>query len=241
MKIQTSQPAYKIQFCANPIKTAKAAINRVKNFGDSQSPFDNAFKIYDDLWEELALPKELKLDTKLRDYDEVPMAFEIGNTCIGINKNISNFKMYLMNRLGITKALFRHEIEHVNEWWLIIRQHKTENFVKKCSENNIEIVGDINRFTEYFKKVENILGGIKPEEKVTAEKYTNAAFNYILIPNNPNPSETFNMIIMLIKRRNNILERDANKAQKEYMPTKIEFIKAILKETWNILRNKKSN
>lgn len=230
-------PQYKPNFCANPFKVGRTILEkRIHN-----SPFDVAEKIYDDLWEELKLPKDLKIPFAQRPYEPgTIMAFEVQNLCIGINKNISKLKMHLMNITGITKALLRHEIEHVQQRWLAIRYEGIDKVINDLPEKQRPI--DINAFRKYFQKVEKYFKKIKPEEIEDAIKYVNA------IEEHENFDRTsFSMSYTLIefikyciKYYSNDLERDANKAQKEYMPGRIEFIKTVTKELYQLVRNKRS-
>lgn len=237
-------PQYKPNFCANPFKAGRTAMEKRIN----SSPFDVAEKIYDDLWEELKLPKDLKLQFALRPYEDgSTMSFELENLCIGIDKNISKLKMHLMNVTGVTKAFLRHEIDHVQKYWIVIRYHGADGIIKRLPEKERKSIIDFNKFKNYLINVQKHFGEIKPEETEDAIKYTKAFDNYksAFVEIDSFNTSTLDIIIKMIKARknyeHNAIEIEADKVQKEYMPTKIEFIKAILKETWNILRNKKSN
>lgn len=248
MEIQhVQQLTYQPQFCAKPPKITHSGVTE-SACQKIRSPFDNALKIYDNLWEELALPNELKVPVKPCSYnDKTRMSFKFLNLFIGINKNLRNLKLRIMNITGITKALFRHEIEHIMQWWLIIRYCGSDNIIKGLTKDSKKQIENFDEFKKYLKKVEQHFGKIKPEEVEQAIRCIDG-YNNLVSPNqSTNLSDTSMLFIIVrniksyIKYRHNPMERDAYKAQKEYMPSKLKFIKSAAKEIWNILVNKQSN
>lgn len=230
-----------LTFKANPIMSMKCAFKRTsapKRYFKI-SPFLEARQIFDNLWKELLLPEQLKPPVCFGNFRKsYIMGLDITNLCINVNCNKTSFGMHLRNKTGATKASFRHEIEHLQQVWLVTRYLGTENIAKKYKEETGEAPSAYK--ITYMKNVERTFGKIEPNsgEEILAKIYVDAIENY------PEISEkaTFNItgiikdIIAGIKYYFNPLEQHARIAEKEYQPGILKLCAETIKEAYKIIK-----
>ena len=189
-------------------------------------------KTYNELWEELKLPRNLKPPLQFRAMLS-EMGFSINEYMIFVNKNKSPLKMRIQNKSGLSKFLLAHEIEHVKQIWEIIRLLGAENFIKEFNTDN-----DDFKNVKKYKLIEKTLGKISPNTPEGKEalsywealkKYTNVEKAYKLF--------SIQEFIDFFKYKNNNLEKNACNASKKYKPDKTRFFKTALNEYLKLLKH----
>ena len=187
--------------------------------------------IYNNLWEKLELPNNLKPRLQFKAMLS-EMEFSIDNYMIYINKRLSPFKMNLRNKTGKNEALLRHEIEHVKQIWYLIRLVGAENIAEKF---------DIETSPHLLKKmreIEKTLGKITPESNdyAKAKQYSYALQNY------PSPNQNYGIlgikeIIDYLKYKNNLLEREARNEARKYEPSYAITLTTSIQELYKLILN----
>lgn len=192
-------------------------------------------KIYNNLWEKMDLPKNLKPRLQYQAMLS-NMAFSFENYSIYVEKRLSPFRMNLRNKTGMNESILRHEIEHTKQFWDIIRLIGADNMAKKF--NNIGWLHiDFNpSLIKKMHEIENTLGRILPDSKeyIRAQQHLEALKKY------PNIGQYEGIgIAELIKRfryKYNMLEREANKQAAKYEPSYLKTIKTAVKEFFKLLK-----
>ena len=218
-------------------KLAKVASQlSMRNF--YSNPDSKEFKelrvIYNKLWKNLDLPQDLKprlqYQAMLSD-----MGFSPSTYTIYVNKHLSPFKMNLRNKTGKNEANLRHEIEHVKQIWDVVRLLGIEDSVKLFQNSTMTI-----KITPCFlKKMKEILSTLEPissqsEGGIKAQLYVDAIRNY----SNPNKIlDPIEETAAYFRYRNNLLEKKAREAAKNYQPSIINTIKTMVKEFFNLFFN----
>lgn len=185
--------------------------------------FKHIRNTYNELWEELGLPPNLKPILQYRSrYTE--MGFNFVKYAIIVNKNTPKRTLKIRNKTGENKAELRHEIEHVLQLWDVIRL------------KGIQVAKDLeissNRFVRKARKIEKTLGKLSPNspQGKKAEEYYKAMMNYTNC-NKPYPLISIKEFTDYYKYYNNTLEIGARKAAKKYAPNLFTEIKETIKET----------
>ena len=182
MKISATQYTQnnRINFQGNKIsKLVKNLSMRDCYEKPSYSEFIALRKIYNDLWNKLLLPQNLKPRIQYKAMF-ANMSFCLEDYIINVEKRLAPFKMNIRNKSGYNKASLRHEIEHVKQFWDIIRLLGAENARKKFVN-----LGWLNYNTKpsiikKMKEVEKTLGRISPDsiEGKNAQLYIDALEKY---------------------------------------------------------------
>lgn len=192
--------------------------------------------IYNNLWEKLSLPKNLKPRLQYKSM-LVEMGFSPEHYTIFVQKSLAPFTMDVRNKSGKNQAILRHEIEHVIQFWDVIRLLGAENTAKEFSERNKGINFKIKpSLLKKMKEIEQTLGRISPESEdcKNAQLYLNAMRNY------PEMNRYYGLLSIeeikdFINYRNNILEKNARIAAKKYEPSVLKKIKVSIEEFLKLL------
>ena len=87
------------------------------------------------------------------------MSFSLSNYMINVDKRLSPFKMNVRNKTGDNEAKLRHEIEHLKQFWDIIRLWGADSAV---------VLFEVHRICEVkpslYKKMKEIEGITEPEK-----------------------------------------------------------------------------
>ena len=193
-------------------------------------------KVYNNLWSKLALPNNLKPRIQYRAMLS-EMGFEPESYTIYVKKSLSPFQMSVRNKSGRNESTLRHEIEHVKQVWDIIRllgaEKAAEMFAKSTSSIGFKPSPSM---LKKMKEIEKTLGRISPnsDEGKNAQLYIKAIENY------PDTEAYYGILSIkdikdFFKYKNNILEKKANIAAKEYEPSILKELKVMLKEFKSLL------
>ena len=192
--------------------------------------------IYNELWKELALPENLKPRLQF-EYIFSNCGFSLDDYTIYFNKNRieSPFKTRIEHLTGKTKALLRHEIEHVVQIWRIIKLLGAENIQKEFDENVPGMRIKVTRnLMKKMREIEKTLGPLNLEEEIKAKKNLNSLRSYKDI-NKPNEILSINQLINFIKYYFNDLEVEARQSEKKYSPSFYKTLVITLKESYNMI------
>ena len=196
------------------------------------SEFIELRKLYNDLYKKLSLPENLKPRLQYKAM-LAEMSFSLQNYIINVNKRLAPFKMNVRNNTGYNKAKLRHEIEHLKQFWDIIRLYGAEGTAKLFEVSRINVTPSM---LKKMKKIEQTLGRISPDSKEgkNAQLYVDALLNY---PEIENYYGGFGLekLILVRQYRKNLLEKNARLAEKEYEPSLIKTIKTTIQEFIKLL------
>ena len=133
--------------------------------------------------------------------------------------------LQLRNKTGKTKAVLRHEIEHVKQIWDIIRLKSAETIIEKL---DIQSKKRLN----FFKQIEKALGPLpnNPKKINRVNKYYTSLLNYPNMQNQYDSILDFRIIKDTFKYYTNTLEIDAQKAERKYKPSWFKILKTYLKQ-----------
>jgi len=206
---------YSVNFSAKKLNT-----NNIKKFSER----NRLKEIYNNLWQELNLPQELKPKLHfISMFSDIEMCFRQENYIIQVNKNISNLLLKFKNLSGKNKATLRHEIEHVKQLWEIIRLKGGEQVAQDLDINS-------KKFMQKANKIEKTFGKLTPETKdgKNAQKFYEALLKY------PNMEKIYSLLDIRIlidqyKYYKNILEKQARKAASPYQPNLLKQITTFIK------------
>ena len=200
------------------------------------SEFKELRNLYNNLYKKLALPENLKprLQYKAMLAD---MSFSLSNYTINVNKRLSPFKMNVRNKSGDNEAILRHEIEHIKQFWDIIKLWGADSAVELFEVHRIcEVKPSLYK---KMKEIEQTLGRISPNSKEgkNAQLYTNALVNY---PKEENYFGGYSLkyLMFIWQYKKNLLEKNARLAEKEYKPSLFKIIKASFQEFIKLIKNK---
>ena len=192
-------------------------------------------KIYNDLWKELGLADNLKPRIQYKAMLS-NMAFSLEDYMVFVEKRVSLFKMGVRNKTGMNKSTLRHEIEHVKQFWDIIRLIGADNMAEELKNNLKTFDIDVTpKLLSKMREIETTLGRISPDsnEYNKAKQYLDALRNY------PDTNKFFGInlkqITEYIKYEKNLLEVEARKEAKKYKPTYIKTIRTVINEFWKLL------
>lgn len=169
------------------------------------SEFRELRDLYNNLYKKLCLPENLKprLQYKAMLAD---MSFSLQNYMINVNKRLSPFKMNVRNKTGYNEAKLRHEIEHLKQFWDIIRLFGAGNTAKLFEVHRIcEVKPGLYK---KMKKIEQTLGRISPNsnEGKNAQLCMDALANYPET-NNYYGGFSFEDLVLIRQYRKNFLEK----------------------------------
>lgn len=185
--------------------------------------------IYNNLWKKLELPENLKPRIQYKAMLS-NMAFSIGDYMIYVEKRFSPFEMNCRNKSGKNESILRHEIEHVKQFWEIIRLIGADNMAKELKNNkgfNLEVNSAL---LKKMREIECTLGRITP----LTERYTKAQQYLLALRNYPDTSQYYGIgvkgIIMHLSYKNNLLEKQARYEASKYKPTLIRALRVTINE-----------
>ena len=200
------------------------------------SEFKELRNLYNNLYKNLALPENLKprLQYKAMLAD---MCFSFSNYMINIDKRLSPFKMNIRNKTGDNEAKLRHEIEHLKQFWDIVRLWGADSAVKLFEVHRICKVKP--SLYKKMKEIERTLGRITPnsEEGKKAQLYVDALVNYPEVEKYYG-GYSLKDLMMIRQYRKNLLEKKARLAEKEYKPSLLKTIKVSFHEFIELIKNK---
>ena len=197
------------------------------------SEFVEMSDLYNNLYKKMALPENLKPPLRYKAMS-ASMSFSIGNYTINAEKRLSPFKMEVRNKNGIHEALLRHEIEHVKQFWDIVRLLGVKKAVKMLKANRVCKVNP--NLYKKMKEIEQTLGRISSNSKEgkNAQLYVDALINY---PELDRYYGQFSLkeVVTMWRYKTNLLEKRANLAAKEYKPSLLKRIKIAFQEYVKLL------
>jgi len=186
------------------------------------------------LWKNLSLPEDLKPRLQYKAMLS-QMGFSVEDYTIYVNKRLAPFKMDVRNKTGKNKANLRHEIEHVKQTWDVIRLLGADKFAEIVKAKKIPVISEIKpNIFKKIKKIEQTFGRITPDsnEGKIASSYLDAMCKYTDVNVITDPVTE---VVNHIKYKNNLLEKGANLAAKEYEPSFLKNIKVTFKEFTKLL------
>lgn len=194
----------------------------------NSSEFMELRDLYNNLYKNLCLPENLKprLQYKAMLAD---MSFSFQNYIINVDKRLSPFKMNVRNKTGENEATLRHEIEHLKQFWDIIRLLGADNTAKIFKDLSIcEVKPSLYK---KMKEIEQTLGRIAPN----SNEGRNAQFCVDALVNYPETKNyyggfSFEELLLIRQYRKNFLEKRARLAEKEYKPSLLKIIKVSFQE-----------
>ena len=185
-------------------------------------------KAYNKMWKELNLPENLKPILIFEKSDFRDMSFSLKNYAISVNTKKDPLDLRIRNKTGKNEQTLRHEIEHVKQFWDIIRLGAGDELKKDPEAKEIIPIID---------NIEITLGPLKPnskEEKLA--KIYSIGNNLYPDFNNIDPDSILNLILPLLYYLNP-LEIGAQIASLEYRPKFIPKIKrTIFEQVKNLCR-----
>lgn len=194
----------------------------------SADEFKELQNLYNNLYKELSLPTNLKPRIQYKAMF-ANMSFSLENYIINIQKNLSPFKMNVRNKTGSNIASLRHEIEHLKQFWEIIRLQGAYGAAKLFKRHKIcEVKPSL---LKKMKEIEQTLGRISPDSKEgkTAQLYIDALIKY------PDLKTYYGILSLkelknFIQYKRNFLEKNARLTENEYKPSLLKVIKITIQE-----------
>lgn len=200
-----------------------------KNFNNQQTKVQKHFlKTYNELFKETGLPKKLKPKIEFYQIADLDMGYNTWNNKINIYQEDDMLTYFAV--MGKDKALLKHEIQHMEQCYSMIRllgADKYAQLLKELFQNESVLIGP--NLTA-FKKVEKIMGrlDINSAEGKKASEYVKALKEYtkpLAELSELKEAKGINKFKKWIKYKsaerlykNNLLELDANKAAKIFKP-----------------------
>lgn len=199
------------------------------------SEFRDLRKLYNNLYKKLALPENLKPRLQYKAMF-ANMSFSLQNYTINVEKRLSPFKMNVRNKTGRNEAFLRHEIEHLKQFWDIIRLYGADSAVKLFEDySKCEVKPSLYK---KMKEIEKTLGRISPDsiEGKNAQLYVKALIHY------PELNTYYGMFSLkelkkIRQYKTNLLEKNAQLVEKEYKPSLLKTIKVSFQEFIKLIRN----
>ena len=149
---QTPQTNFEGRYLNLLTKTSDAKIAPI----DRIFEFKQIKKAYNKMWKDLRLPENLKPRLIFEKSDFRDMSFSLKNYAILVNTKKDPLDLRIKNKTGKNKQTLRHEIEHVKQFWDIIRLGAGDELKKDPEAKEIApIIGSI----------ETTLGPLKPNSK----------------------------------------------------------------------------
>ena len=199
------------------------------------SEFRELRKIYNNLYKKLALPENLKPRLQYKAMI-AEMSFSLSKYIINVDKRLSPFKMNVRNKTGYNEAKLRHEIEHLKQFWDIVRLWGADRAAELLEVHRIcEVKPGLYK---KLKEIEQTLGRISPisKEGKNAQLYVDAMVNYPEVKNYYGGYSLEELIIM-IQYRTNLLEKKARITEKEYKPSLSKTIKISFQEFIKLIKS----
>ena len=221
---QTPQTNFEGRYLNLLTKTSDAKIAPI----DRIFEFKQIKKAYNKMWKELNLPENLKPRLIFEKSDFRDLSFSLKNYAISVNTKKDPLDLRIRNKTGKNEQTLRHEIEHVKQFWDIIRLGAGEELKKDPEAKEIIPIID---------SIETTLAPLKPNSK--EEKYAKLySKGYELYPdfNNMDPDSIYSLFSPLFYYLNP-LEIGAHIASLKYRPKFIPKIKrTIFEQVKNLCR-----
>ena len=221
---QTPQTNFEGRYLNLLTKTNDAKIAPI----DRLFEFKQIQKAYYKMWKELKLPENLKPRLIFEKSDFRDMSFNLKNYAISVNTQKDPLELRIRNKTGKNKQTLRHEIEHVRQFWDIIRLGAGDELKKDPEAKEIIPIID---------SIEMTLGPLKPnskEEKLA--KLYSKGYNMYPDFNNIDDDSIYSLIVPLLYYLNP-LEIGAQIASLKYRPKFIPKIKrTIFEQVKNLCR-----
>lgn len=197
--------------------------------------------VYNNLWAKLNLPENLKPRLQMKSMLFAVMCFSMDDYTIYINNRFKPFNMRVKNKTGQNESLLRHEIEHVTQFWDIVRLVGAKNVENEFQTNIKSLSLKITpSLLKKMKEIEQTFGKIQPNTKESkrAKEHLEGLRNY---PNFDNCYNFFNFKSLknLFLYNRNILERKANAEAKLYKPSFFKTCKINIQEFFAIFKSSK--
>lgn len=231
MKIAPVKNSYyeHINFQGNKINLIAEKLSmRDFHANPDSSEFRELRNLYNNLYKNLSLPEDLKPRIQYKAM-LADMSFSLQNYVININKHLSPFKMNIRNKTGKNEAALRHELEHLKQFWDIIRLFGADKATELFETQGIcEVKPSLSK---KMRKIEQTLGRISPNsaEGEKAQLYYDALLKY---PSFENYYGEFGSkeLMMIMKYKKNPLEKNARLAETAYKPSLLKTIKTSFQE-----------